>query len=260
MTQMDNTLGDLLGTDAHFVVLVGRTPQKFTLRCDSFIPRSEFFQREREKARNKELRRYSDEPIIIANECPQAFADYTRFVYFGGVPDILGNAELPQQQSHFSRQISLYVLAERLGDFRTANRMSDAIFTHSRDFDILPEKDAINLAYRSTGPDSLLRALLRDIMVYERIDPHTDEHWYNVRLNEFHSEFRDDVLVELMSLVIESPDSTVDEAVGQEVLYKRIMDCELHHHDDNSEWNPKCLRSGSTNILIVVAERMHTFR
>jgi hypothetical protein len=256
-SEMSSTFDVLAGND-FFVVLVGPIPQKFTLRSESFLPRSEFLQRERKKAWNNESKRYSDEPIILANYSPHAFADYARFVYFGDVPE----CDYDKYQAHFIKQIGLYALAERLGDFKTANRMSDDIYTHSRDCEIVPEKDVVNLAYRSTQRGSLLRALFRDIMIYERIDPRTDDLWYEGYLNEFHSEFRDDVLVELMNLVIKDPESTVDEAVGQEVLHTRIMNCELHHHeeDDQDDWNPKCLRSDFTDILNVVAARKHTFR
>jgi hypothetical protein len=82
---MSNTFGDLVGEDKSFVVLAGRIPRKFMLRCESFIPRSELV---RDKAWNPELGDYYDEPITLANECPHAFADYVRYVYFGDVPEI----------------------------------------------------------------------------------------------------------------------------------------------------------------------------
>jgi hypothetical protein len=248
---MSNTFGDLAGTDA-FVVLVGAGRQMFTLRCESFTPRSEFFREVRSKAWNKDLRRYSNEPIILANDCPLVFTEYVKFVYFGDVPE----ARSGFPQAHFSRQIGFYVLAEKLGDFKAANRMSDDIFTHSCNCEILPEEAAINLAYRSTKPGSLLRALLRDIMIYEGVS----DGWYSEQLSGYHTEFRVEVLAELMDHTWESLESTVGVAFGPGVLADRIMNCERHIHDNDADSNPKCLRSDPTDVGQVVADRRHVFR
>jgi hypothetical protein len=251
---MSNTFGDLAGTDA-FVVLVGTGRQVFTLRCESFTSRSEFFREVRSKAWNKDLRRYSNEPISLANDCPLVFSDYVRFVYFGDVPEERSGLS----QAHFSRQIRLYVLAEKLGDFKAANRMSDAIFIHSRDCEILPGEEAINLAYRSTKPSSLLRALLLDMLIYEGVN----DGWYNEQIGGYHTEFRDDVIAELMEHAWNSLESPVEVAFGPGVLADRVTDCERHIHDNDPDSNPKCLRSGATSVNSVeevVADRRHVFR
>jgi hypothetical protein len=250
---MSNTFGDVAGTDA-LIVLVGAGRRMVTLRCESLTSRSEFFREARSKAFNKDLRRYSDEPIILANDCPLVFIDYLRFVYFGDVPE--ERSELPQV--HFSRQIRLYVLAEKLGDFKAANRMSDAIFIQSRDCEVLPGENAINLAYHSTKPGSLLRALLRDMMIYEGVS----DGWYNEQLSGYHTEFRDDVIAELMEHAWDSLESPVGVAFGPGVLADRITNCERHVHDNDPDSNPKCLRSDATGVNSVeevVADRRHVF-
>lgn len=253
--EMSDTFGDLAGTGA-FVVLVGADTQKFTLRSEGFINRSVFFREARSKAWNKDLRLYSDAPIILANDCPHIFTDYLKFSYFGDVPEA-PNSTGPGVQGPFIRMIRLYVLAEKLGDSRTANKMSDEIYTHCRDYEALPEEDAINQAYRSTKPDSLLRALLRDLIIYEG----TDKDWYSEQLNEFDTEFCDDVLVEVLDVKFACDEvATVYDAYSPDVLKARIMDCTLHHHDNDSDSNPKCLRSDATTMGQVVADRRHVFR
>jgi hypothetical protein len=141
--------------------------------------------------------------------------------------------------------------------------MSDAIYIHCRDFEIIPSKDVINQAYRFTKRGSLLRALFGDIMVYERTnDSETakEDLWYADRLDEFHSEFRDDVLVEVMTLAGESAE-TVDDALSRDVLEERIEDCYHHVHDlaDNDS-NPKSSRSDTTGFHQVVFDRKVVFR
>jgi hypothetical protein len=249
---MSDTFGDLAGTGA-FVVLVGADTQKFTLRSESFVNRSVFFRKARSEAWNKDLRLYSNAPIILANDCPHIFTGYLKFFYFGDVPEAPDDCA----QGHFIRLIRLYVLAEKLGDFRTANEMSDEIYTHCRDYEALPEEDAINQAYRSTKPGSLLRALLRDLIIYEG----TDKDWYSGQLSEFNREFCDDVLVEVLDVKFACDGvATVYDAYSPGVLKTRIMDCTLHYHDNDSDSNPKCLRSDATTVEQVVADRRHVFR
>jgi hypothetical protein len=198
-------LGDLIGSDTvtrtqeTFDVLVtgsgNKSSQVFTLRCESFIPRSEFFRKAREEAWNSDTKCWSDEPIVLARDAPPIFADYARFLYFGDIPEATSPLGFDfDPQAHFSRQVGLYVLAERLGDLKTANLISDEIYKYSRDLYDLPGKDVINQAYHSTKPGSLLRALLCDMMIYD--GDITQLH--NEHPKGYRHEFSEDLPIKLM--------------------------------------------------------------
>ena len=87
---MSQTLGDLIGAEHTFLVLVGNNrdvelPREFTLRCENFLARSQFFREAREDAWNTQPKCWSGGPIILANDSPETFAAYARFVYFGDI-------------------------------------------------------------------------------------------------------------------------------------------------------------------------------
>lgn len=135
---MVETFSDPVGPDESFPVVVGtgNSKREFTLRRDSFIPRSEFFENAQSKSWNKDLQCRSDEPIVLANTSPAVFKSYARCVYFGETPKAPEYKNLydylhgVSRKARFDRQIGLYLLAHKLGDRKTANLMTDEIFTY----------------------------------------------------------------------------------------------------------------------------------
>jgi hypothetical protein len=251
---MSTTLGDLIGSDIvtrteeTFDVLVtgsgNKSSQAFTLRCESFIPRSELFRKVRESAWNKDKKCWSDEAIILPNDSPATFCDYARFVYFAQIPDAPSPLEFDYNpQRHFGRQVGLYVLAERLGDLKTANLISEEIYKYSRDLYDLPGKDVINQAYRSTKPGSFLRALMCDMMIY-----HGDiTRLHNEHPKGYRHEFCEDLLIKLMKVK--------GRELNSEEMEERIAGCMYHFHD-----GPKCKRSNSADVDEVISDRRASFR
>ena len=162
---MSKTFGDLVGTDESLDVLVGtgstdsthELPQKFTLRCGSFLPRSEFLRKARRKMWNESLKCWSEEPIMMADDRPSTFEEYARHVYFGTIfdsPEYEDSLDYKRiVQSHFSRMIRLYLLAEKRCDLKTSNLMLDEIYLYSQSGSYLPGRDVINEAYEATDTD-----------------------------------------------------------------------------------------------------------
>lgn len=244
-------MGDLVGADHSFVVLVGndwdgKLPQEFTLRCENFLPRSELFREACEKAWDKNSKCWSGEPIRLVNDSPKGFADYARFVYFGDIPEAPSYSEFNYMpQAHFSRQIQLYVLAERLRNLRTANLISDEIYTYSRDLCDMPGRDVINEAYGSTQPGSLLRALLRDMMIYDG----DITHLHNEHPRGYDKAFSAGLLIGLMTLKGRKFDF--------EELETRMLGCRYHFHANGES---KCTQSSSADLDEVISNRRASFR
>lgn len=249
---MSKTFGDLVGTDESLDVLVGtgstdsthELPQKFTLRCGSFLPRSEFLRKARRKMWNKSLKCWSEEPIMMADDRPSTFEEYARHVYFGTIfdsPEYEDSLDYKRiVQSHFSRMIRLYLLAEKRCDLKTSNLMLDEIYLYSQSGSYLPGRDVINEAYEATDTDSLLRTLLRDMMFYDG----NYTHWPIGRMRSVNKEFSEALMIRFMEQKLWSGDALIDEVFGREVLIKRVANCRYHKHDgdEDEEESPKCVQ------------------
>jgi hypothetical protein len=209
------------------------------------MPRSEFF-----KGAQSDGYGGADKPTILADESPSTFKKYTRYVYFGVTPEEpkYQNSMISRvynKPAHFGNQIGLYLLADRLGDHKTANLMTDEIYTYSCLVEEQHEKQDVNLVYRSTEPDNLLRALLRDMMIYHG---HPDD-WPNESLRGYDYRFRDDLLLKFMDL------RGVKEFCT-EVLEKMVASCEYHIHGKHE----KCAQSPSIGVEEQIETRKVTFR
>ncbi|OQO14487.1 hypothetical protein B0A48_01365 [Cryoendolithus antarcticus] len=142
---------------ATFQVLVGAAPNQktYTLHDDIFLLRSVYFASARSQAWSKD-----GEPIDLTDEDPDVFEAYLRYVY-------LGEPRLQfEEDSWFQVHAALYVLADKLGDLKTANFIIDWIAKCSERSSI-PEASEARYVYDHTAEGSHLRRILIDMLLHE---------------------------------------------------------------------------------------------
>lgn len=222
-------------------MIVGKSPspsKSFTLHTSVFADNSSFLALEPFAI---------DQPrqICLDNENPNDFESYVNYVYFG--LDVVeqwietsGHATPPHETDDqrqeaadtlFERQISLYLLAKRLKDYKTANTVVDEIvrfnFTTSR----IPAQPPISLAFTSTDKDEPLRSLLKDLWIYDAGDADIER----LRTLEFPHDFVHGVAIGLLEVKNLPPDLRDD---YQSVSSNCDEDaCCYHSHDEK---HPRC--------------------
>ena len=144
-----------------FDVLVGRddNQQLFTVHHDIITRQSKFFRQARSSLWNSD----KSVPVELQHADPQIFDMYLHCVYHHDVLEFTGDA-LTEPELRFEASIDLYVLADSILDFTTADLAIEEIrwIRHAQGF---PEAGVINYAYRNTMADCALRNALVDIYV-----------------------------------------------------------------------------------------------
>lgn len=92
--------------------------------------------------------------------------------------------------------IELYLLADKLQDFTTANMVMDELVQFIAETTELPKYALTSLVYNSTANNSPLRALLRDCWVHQMPNDAIDR----LKADCFPRDFLEDVAMELMRL------------------------------------------------------------
>lgn len=144
------------------------------------------------------------------------------------------------------RQIDLYVLADKLEDDKTANKIIDRIYKHSDAISGLPIENTLSHACSSTETDSPLRALLRDMMIYEG----TNDSWIDGDTYSLPKEFIKDVMIKFMKIkrTCEISGTTFDEVFGPEVMKMRMLNCCYDKYEHGDKETPKCTQSRSIQV------------
>ena len=196
------------------------------------------------------------QPVDLRGEDPELFHAYLNFVYLG--PETVeqwadaseaetaakpeGNTKDEKQAVAdlvFEKLIRLYLLAERLIDFKTANMVVAEIVRASRLLGCIPTQSPTSLAYASTVEGSPLRRLLRDYWLYESASTHTDHE--RVRAASFPLECLQDIAMEgLRTLEVPAEYSYVRFKTVKTICAERV--CYYHQHD---ELHPKCVPEDS---------------
>ena len=123
--------------------------------------------------------------------------------------------------------IELYLLADKLQDFTTANMVMDELVQFIAETAEIPKYALTSLVYNSTANNSPLRALLRDCWVHQMPTDAIDR----LKADCFPRDFLEDVAMELMRLklgIIQSEDYERS---------KRWDKCLYHQHDEE---HPRC--------------------
>jgi hypothetical protein len=144
--------------------------------------------------------------------------------------------------SHYDRLITLYLLADKLQDFATANMVMDKVQQFCSITRTHPGKLPVRTAYQSTADGSPLRNLLRDMWFYDARpeDP--------VRFEEsgFPLEFLHDIFTLYLKIKVhdEDIDCFLDVTYNDNFLFESEHEipngCRYHQHDDQ---HPFCSTS-----------------
>jgi hypothetical protein len=100
-------------------------------------------------------------PIVLQDAMPQTFNDYLTLLY----QDRLAKAN--EVQAYFARLIRLYLLADKLGDLKTANKPIDRIIKFSDRNASAPEYGIVEMVVAETPENLPLRRLMVDFYVHE---------------------------------------------------------------------------------------------
>ena len=141
---------------------------------------------------------------------------------------------------HYDALFKLYLLADKLRGFATANMIVDRIEQFRKTADVQPGKAPISFVYRSTVDGSPLRRLLRNMWFYDM------DYGYNERLKVggFPTEFLHDMLEHYMKVKAADSgmhsfvDITSNDKALNELRGGTPVHCRYHQHDDEY---PFCL-------------------
>lgn len=234
-----------------FEVMVGTPPaqsKRFTIHANVFTRRSGTL-----ASLHKSKPDEQTGPADLTGEDSELFQAYLNYVYFG--PDTIeqwadasaaktkakpegGTSDERQAAGDlvFERLVGLYLLAERLVDFRTADAVIDEIIRARDVLRCIPTKGPITLAYASTAKGSPLRTLLRDFWTNDsttaRAHPRTDREC--LREAGFPLECLQDIAVEALGMVREDD-------YGAYMTVKRIYSAHVCHYHQHDELHPRCL-------------------
>jgi hypothetical protein len=231
---MESTFDVLVGT--------GELQKRFTLHTDFFIPRFEFFKAARSAAWNTDPLKPST--LDNKDDDPAGFSHYARCVYLNNV-DFLPHAE-ESTKPHFTSLLRLYILADRLGDLKTANMVIDRLVSYSDEVKRIPGSDDIRLSYNFTASGSPLRAVLRDQFIHEVSANYFQEH----KAANSHREFLQDIVVGYLDIK-ETTNVDKSMSVGDAFRVKvSSMDdgCFYHQHNQTV---PRCSPSQSPPVEVV---------
>jgi hypothetical protein len=211
-------------------VLVGKdaSQKRFTLHTAVFIPRSEFFK----AARSKEWTTDPLKPTDCGDEDSEVFENYMRVVYFNCSRALTKGDDLSVglKSDHFPALIKLYVLADKLIDHTTANKIISQIIAYANTARKLPTRSQVNLGYNLTISGNPLRTLLRDLIVHSAHNGYLGD-----GSKTLHPDIGHDVAIEYLRIKESGP---VDRTIRQAFSRSFHESCLYHQHD--SEGNPKC--------------------
>lgn len=134
----------------------------------------------------------------------------------------------------FEALIRLFLLADKLKDPQMKNLAVDEIVRMVDKDGLIPAH--VNLVYKSTARDSVLRELFRDVYLYEAESSECHEF---LKTQDLHADFWRDVSLEYFRLKIENDSGRpVKEVFGLSIGRDKCADkCCYHEH---TERHPRC--------------------
>jgi hypothetical protein len=252
----------LLNTTFDVLVGLGPLQNRFTLHTEVFTKRSEFFR----AARSPEWLVDPSKPVDLTDYDQEVFSAYMNCAYFGAkiirgeqwppkesykMPEdekLEDAFDLSQEEcekrvpashgdylslytSHCMEYLrtlaKVYLQADRLQDFATANLVIDEIIDTQERTNHSSPNDVINTVYESTVHGSPLRKLMRDVGLHGGwsafyLDPHSFK---------FHEDYARDIFVEFMRVKNSGWSELVQDVYGIPVESKREADrCFYHIH------------------------------
>lgn len=203
----------------HVIVLVGPKEVKFMAHTEVICARSTFFKAACSNKWN------SSDSVKLPEDDPDVFDCYIRCLY-ENTTCRAGNDE-----KVFLRSVRSWILADKLGDSRSANLFIDSLIAYSDEAKVLPTPQCTSFALANTAATSPLRRLMVDYRVHE------------CTLTQVKQEINDLAWDVLAAMVLEHrrieetcPDISVN-AAFRWVLSAQPR-CHYHLHD---EANPSCV-------------------
>jgi hypothetical protein len=216
---------------------------RFTLHTNVFVAQSGFLSATRKP---EWIAQNPGRPVDLKDEDPELFQAYMNCVYFGFEsiehwadafehPPHRATSANDEHNALFTKLISLYLLCERLIDFKAANMVIDEITRFSLNTGVIPLLAPTSLVYNSTAKGSPLRKLLCDYWMYDsgNIDRET------LLADDFPVECLQDVALAVLKKFDEFPQNPFirsDLALSVRTLCLKEK-CRYHLHDDK---DPQC--------------------
>ena len=144
-------------------VVVGKDKVKYIIYTDVLCKRSNFF-----KSAYSKRWSFADKPIQLPDQDPEIFSHYLSCVYGG---ELRSENEEKSQLMHLAQ---LYILADALGDLKSANMAIDEFIRYSDEKEGLPGIQTTTLVMEATLDNSPLRQLIVDYYVHE-----ASAKWFN---------------------------------------------------------------------------------
>ena len=230
-----------------FDVIVGdpssAESKRFTLHTNVFVAQSGFLAAIRKP---EWIAQNPGRPVNLKDEGPELFQAYMNGVYFGfeTIEHWVDKFEHPphrvtsatdEHNTLFAKLISLYLLCEKLIDFKAANMVIDKITRFGFDAGVIPLLAPTSLVYNSTAKGSPLRALLRDYWMHDsgNIDRET------LLADDFPVECLQDIALAVLKKFDEFPQNPFSRhelALSVNTLCLKEK-CRYHLHDDK---HPQC--------------------
>ncbi|KAK5679875.1 Ankyrin repeat and BTB/POZ domain-containing protein 1 [Elasticomyces elasticus] len=210
----------------HFRVLVGEEQKEFIVHKDPISLRSTFF-----TAAASETWNAAGKPIELQEYTPNVFSDYLKCVYTDAV-DIEDTKEVHTQE--INHAISIYVLADYLGDCRSMNLVIDSMIQWRIRNNSNPPPVCICHLYQCTSAGSRLRRLFVDLHIHQN-HPGWFEACFRPNSNSFNAlvqlpEFITETLIEFARLRNEDLKAPVWKVFHKQIA--RQPKCHYHVHDD----------------------------
>ncbi|KAK4901535.1 hypothetical protein LTR27_001307 [Elasticomyces elasticus] len=205
----------------HVRVLVGPKKQEFVVHKDVIIPRSGFF---KAAVSSRWSAGGDGKSVKLGDEDPLVFAKYLECLYTSTVH--MDDAVSDQREA-----IELYVLADKLGDLKSANIIIDRIMAWIDQTEIIPGVSCVAYALANSTEKSQLRRLLVDYYVHECDGKAFEEATQSPELCI-------EIVREYARLKICSWDATVDNVFNEECSKRQR--CYYHQHDETC---PPCAAS-----------------
>jgi hypothetical protein len=153
--------------------------------------------------------------------------------YHSSRPEMSTDDRQLAQDALFAKLIGIYLLCQKLIDFKAANAVIDEIIRLSSSCKIIPLQGPIVLAYEHTVKGNPLRALIRDSWIHE--SSITERRI--LRANDFPAECLQDITLALLGKFDEYPLRRVDLSLSVDTLCVRDR-CRYHSHDEK---HPRCV-------------------
>jgi hypothetical protein len=135
----------------------------------------------------------------------------------------------------------IYLQANKLQDFQTANLVIDEIIRFSEVTKRNPTNEVVNLVYGSTVHGNPLRKLMRDYLMNETVSAE----YLDLHSSEFHSEFLRDIAVEFLRVKDYDRKELVRDVYHYSIAKTADADKNYYHQHVSSEgmpWSFGCVK------------------